>query len=114
MKSSPNLIRVYLKKSEDIVKNRHRIIKENQECYNEVYIQDNKDHYNFKKSEIQILKEIINKLNEDLKGVNYVLGQGINNDIKDFKKININLSKYKKMSETLCMNMESLKPRIYI
>ncbi|KAG4107784.1 hypothetical protein H8356DRAFT_1416196 [Neocallimastix lanati (nom. inval.)] len=56
---SPNLIRVYLKKSEDIVKNRHH-----------------------------------------LKGVNYVLGQGINNDIKDFKKININLSKYKKMSET--------------
>jgi hypothetical protein len=88
------------KKNGEIIKNRHLIVKENMEYHNKVYVPDNRDHYNFGKSEIKELKEIIRELNEDLKKVNYIVGQGINNDIKDLKEINVDISKYKKMRAT--------------
>ena len=84
-------------KNEEIVKNKHYIIQEYSAFRNGQYVEDNKFNYVFGISETKPLNEVIKILNDKLSKVNYIVGQGISNDIRDLKKNGINLTKFEEM-----------------
>jgi len=86
------------KKNGEIIKKKHAIVEEYMNYHNGRYVPDNRDHYNFGKSEIVKLKEIYKELKDDFDHVNYLVGHGINNDIRFLKKIKVDVSKFKKMN----------------
>ena len=80
-----------------IVKKKHYIIQEYSAFHNGKYVEDNKLNYNFGDSETKPLREVIKILNNELNTVNYIVGQGISNDIRDLKKNGIDLTKFEEM-----------------
>jgi len=60
-------------------------------------VENNKFNYNFEDSETKPLEEVKRILNNDLSMVNYIVGQGISNDIQGLKKFGINFTKFEKM-----------------
>ncbi|ORX76354.1 hypothetical protein BCR32DRAFT_303968 [Anaeromyces robustus] len=91
---------VIFDKTKKIIKKKHFIIQEYSAFHNGIYVEDNKYNYNFGESETKPLITVKNFLNEDLKSVNYIVGQGINNDISDLKKRGINLTEFKEINGT--------------
>jgi len=88
---------LFRKKGEPI-KQKHLIVEEYQGLRNGRYVPDNKDNYNFGKSEVKRLEDIYKELKDDFDKVNYLVGHGINNDIRFLKKIKVDVSKFKKMN----------------
>jgi len=86
------------KKNGEIIKKKHAIVEEYLSYHNGRYVPDNKNNYNFGKSEIVKLKDIYKELKNDFNQVNYLVGHGINNDIRFLKKIQVDVSKFKKMN----------------
>jgi len=86
------------KKNGEIIKKKHAIVEEYISYHNGRYVPDNKNNYNFGKSEIVKLKDIYRELKNDFDRANYLVGHGINNDIQFLKKIQVDVSKFKKMN----------------
>ncbi|KAG4100692.1 hypothetical protein H8356DRAFT_304832 [Neocallimastix lanati (nom. inval.)] len=86
------------KKNGEIIKKKHAIVEEYISYHNGRYVPDNKNNYNFGKSEVVKLKDIYKELKNDFDQVNYLVGHGINNDIRFLKKIKVDVSKFKKMN----------------
>ncbi|ORX78785.1 hypothetical protein BCR32DRAFT_269883 [Anaeromyces robustus] len=86
------------KKNGEIIKKKHAIVEEYKHYKNGRYVPDNKEHYNFGESEIIKLNDIYKELKNDFDKVNYLVGHGINNDIRFLKKIKVDVSKFKKMN----------------
>jgi len=87
------------KKDGTIVKKKHAIVKENLKYRNRKYVPDNRYHYLFGKSDLQQLDDINRELREDIQNVNFLVGQGIDNDIRYLRTININTSKFQKLKD---------------
>jgi len=86
------------KKNGEIIKIKHAIVEEYRNYHNGRYVPDNKDYFNFGESEVEKLKDIYRELKNDFEKVNYLVGHGINNDIRFLKKIKVDVSKFKKMN----------------
>jgi len=84
-------------KTGTILKKKHYIVQEYLAFHNGKYVADNKFNYNFGESETKPLREVKRILNNDLSTVNYIVGQGISNDIRDLKKNGIDLTKFEEM-----------------
>jgi len=82
------------KKDGSIVKNKHVIVKENMMYHNGTKVPDNRDYYLFGDSEIQELKVIEEELKKDIESVNYIVGQGVNNDLHYLESIEVDTSKF--------------------
>jgi len=92
---------IIFNKNGEIKEKKHYIVQEYLSLRNGKYVDDNKFNYNFGESITRPLNEIKLILKMNLDRVNYIVGQGIKNDICDLKKINIDLSKFKEMNDTL-------------
>jgi len=88
------------KKDGTLLKTKHAIVKEHMNYRNGHNVPDNRDYYLFGKSEIQELKVIEEELKKDIESVNYLVGQGIDNDIRYLKSIDVNTSKFIKMKDS--------------
>jgi len=88
------------KKDGTITKKKHAIVKENMNYHNGKKVPDHRDHYLFGESEIQELKVIEEELKADIESVNYLVGQGINNDIRYLKSIHVNTDKFISMKNS--------------
>jgi len=88
---------VIFDKTEKILKKEHYIIQEYMSFHNGKYVEDNKFNYDFGESKTKSLIEVIRLLNKELNSVDYIVGQGINNDIKDLEKLGVNLTKFEEM-----------------
>jgi len=88
------------KKDGTIIKKKHAIVKENMNYHNGKKVPDHRDNYLFGESEIQELKSIEEELRYDIESVNYLVGQGINNDIRYLKSINVNTDKFVSMKDS--------------
>jgi len=86
------------KKNGKIIKIKHAIVEEYKNYHNGRYVPDNRDHFNFGTSKVEKLKDIYKELKNDFDKVNYLVGHGINNDIRFLKKIKVDVSKFKKMN----------------
>ncbi|ORX40398.1 hypothetical protein BCR36DRAFT_190160 [Piromyces finnis] len=85
------------KKNGTITKKKHVIVKENMNYHNGKKVPDHRNNYLFGESEIQELKDIEKELKKDIESVNYIVGQGINNDIRYLKYIHVNMDKFVSM-----------------
>jgi len=88
---------VIFDKTERIVKKKHYIIQEYLSFHNGDYVEDNKFKYNFGESKTRPLSEVKRILKDDLSLVNYIVGQGINNDIHELEKLGIDIKKFEVM-----------------
>jgi len=86
------------KKNGEIIVTRHAIVEEYINYHNGRYVPDNKSNFNFGKSEVKKLNNVYRDLKKDIEKVNYLVGHGINNDIRFLKKIKVDVSKFKKLS----------------
>ncbi|OUM62845.1 hypothetical protein PIROE2DRAFT_61630 [Piromyces sp. E2] len=85
------------KKDGTIVKKKHAIVKENLKYRNRKYVPDNRYYYLFGDSVVQKLDDINKELRNDINKVNYLVGQGIYNDLRYLRSIKINTFKFQKM-----------------
>jgi len=88
------------KKDGTITKTKHAIVKENMNYHNEKNVPDNRNYYLFGDSEVMELKAIEEELRKDIDRVSYLVGQGINNDLRFLKFINIDTSKFVNMKNS--------------
>ncbi|OUM63751.1 hypothetical protein PIROE2DRAFT_9691 [Piromyces sp. E2] len=91
---------VIFNKNGTVIKKKHYIVQEYLSFRNGNCVEDNKFNYNYGESEIKTLSEIKRLLRKDLDIVNYIVGQGIKNDIRDLQKIDVDLSMFKEMNGT--------------
>eukprot|EP00833_Pecoramyces_ruminatium_P014267 jgi/Orpsp1_1/1188299/evm.model.d7180000063731.1 len=88
------------KKDGTLIKKIHALVKENLKFRNRKHVPDNKDHYLFGDSVTQQLKEIEEELKQDIDKVNYLVGQGIESDLRYLNSIKVNTSKFEKMKNS--------------
>lgn len=88
------------KKDGTIIKKKQAIVKENIDYHNGDHVPDHRYDYLFGKSDIQELKVIEEELKNDIETVNYLVGQGIGNDLRYLNSINVNTSKFEKMKNS--------------
>ncbi|ORX49329.1 hypothetical protein BCR36DRAFT_412845 [Piromyces finnis] len=86
------------KKNGEVIKKKHAIVEENKNYRNGRYVPDNRDYFKFGESQYEKLEDIYKELKNDFDKVNYLVGHGINNDIRFLKKIKVDVSKFKKMN----------------
>jgi len=77
-----------------IYKERHYIVDEYYHLRNHDNVPNNKDHYLFGESKRLPLHAIEEKLKKDIKDVDFIIGQGIHNDIKYLKDLGININNF--------------------
>ncbi|ORX54339.1 hypothetical protein BCR36DRAFT_410876 [Piromyces finnis] len=85
---------VIFKRNGTIVKTKHGIVKRNLNLRNGKFVDDNKENFDFGHSDTQSLTAIVKELNRDLQRVNYIVGQGINNDIRHLSKFGAKFTKF--------------------
>ena len=88
------------KKDGTIIKEKHAIVKEHMDYRNGTLVPDNRDNYLFGTSVIEELKVIEEELRKDIESVNYLVGQGITNDLRYLKSINIDTTKFVAMKNS--------------
>jgi DNA polymerase III epsilon subunit-like protein len=69
----------------------HYIIKENIKCLNGVFVPNNKFNFAFGESEILTLEEAFGRLREVLATTDYLIGHGVNNELKWLRQNDIKL-----------------------
>jgi len=85
------------KKDGTVIKRKHGIVRENLRFHNGKHVPNNRDYYLFGDSDIQNLYDIKKELKNDIQRVDYLVGQGIGNDLRYLRSIDINVSKFKRM-----------------
>jgi len=80
---------------------KHFIVKENRKCCNRKRVPNNKNNFNFGKSETRTLNEIKGLLENDLNKVDFLLGQGISNDTKEIDNLGIDIKRFKNLNGNL-------------
>jgi len=88
------------RKDGTIDKKIHAIVKENIKYRNKKHVPDNREYYLFGESVTQNLSDIEKELKEDIEKVNYLVGQGIESDIRYLNSIKIHTSKFEKMKSS--------------
>lgn len=85
------------------IEKRHLIIEEYYKIRNGKYVEDNKDNYDYGTSEKVSLEKALEIIKEEIEKSDFIVGHGIQNDIKFLKNNNVIISKEKPMINTLKM-----------
>ena len=72
----------------------HYIVDEYYDLRNHDNVPDNKDNYRFGRSERLPLRRIEEILKTEIKGIDFIVGQGIHNDIFYLEKLGININEF--------------------
>jgi len=83
-----------------IVKKKYAIVREAMNYYENDNIPDNRHDYLFGNTKIQSLKSIEEELKNDIIKINYIVCQSISNDFCYLNSLNIDISKFKKMTNS--------------
>jgi DNA polymerase III epsilon subunit-like protein len=85
------------------IQKRHLIVEENYNIRNGKYVEDNKDNFNYGKSERKSLNEILQIIEKELNESDFIIGHGISNDISFLNKGGLSVNYTKPILNSLKM-----------